>query len=302
MNDPGTTRLLVLAAAIALVGGLFLFGAYAFARRKTRAFTKVDRLVAIASSVAVVVGLLSFGWSFIEADWLSETHLEVRTKKLPTGMKVRVVHLSDLHVDQSRPLFSRTVERVNALKPDLLVFTGDSLNAAEGFEPFRAVLSGINAPMGRYAVRGNHDVNLWHAFDLFGGGVATELRGQPIELDAAPIAICGTPYSDEVELLDCVKAADPSSFMIAAYHTPDLVERTAPDLYLAGHTHGGQVRTPLYGALVTLSRFDKKYEMGRYDVGPTTLFVSRGVGVEPHAPRIRFLCRPEIAVIDLVGE
>ena len=55
------------------------------------------------------------------------------------------------------------------------------------------------------------------------------------------------------------------------------------------------------GAVVTLSKFDKKYEMGRYQVGPTTLYVNRGVGVEPSAPRVRFLCRPEISVIDVVG-
>lgn len=83
---------------------------------------------------------------------------------------------------------------------------------------------------------------------------------------------------------------------------PDLVEDlTGADLYLAGHTHGGQVRVPGYGALVTFSRFDKKYEMGRYDVNGTALYVHRGVGFEPGLPKVRFLCRPEIAVFDLVG-
>ena len=97
----------------------------------------------------------------------------------------------------------------------------------------------------------------------------------------------------------------PDGLRIVAYHTPDEVEDLAalsPDRYVAGHTHGGQVRLPFYGALTTASRFDKRYEMGRYQVGPTTLFVTRGIGFEPHpAPRLRFLCRPEIAVLDLVG-
>jgi uncharacterized protein len=70
---------------------------------------------------------------------------------------------------------------------------------------------------------------------------------------------------------------------------------------LAGHTHGGQVRMPFYGALLTMSRFDKKYEMGLHTVSGTSLFVSRGIGFEPRMPRIRFFCRPEIAVIDVVG-
>ncbi|MFL5318701.1 MAG: metallophosphoesterase, partial [Myxococcaceae bacterium] len=97
----------------------------------------------------------------------------------------------------------------------------------------------------------------------------------------------------------------PDRYRIVVLHTPDDVEHAAerkPDLYLAGHTHGGQVRIPLYGAVITESAFDKKYEMGEYRVQETTLFVSRGVGVEPGMPRIRFDCRPEIAVIDLIGE
>jgi len=73
------------------------------------------------------------------------------------------------------------------------------------------------------------------------------------------------------------------------------------DLYLAGHTHGGQVRAPLYGAIVTFSEFGKRYEMGPYRVGGTMLYVNRGIGFEPELPRVRFLARPEVAVIDLIG-
>jgi uncharacterized protein len=61
------------------------------------------------------------------------------------------------------------------------------------------------------------------------------------------------------------------------------------------------VRAPFYGALVTLSRFDKKYEMGRYDVPGSVLYVNRGIGFEPHAPRVRFLARPELTIIEVVG-
>ena len=80
---------------------------------------------------------------------------------------------------------------------------------------------------------------------------------------------------------------------------PDAVE-TGVDLYLAGHTHGGQLRLPLFGALVTSSDFWKRYEAGRYREGQTTLYVSRGLGMEGlGAPRARFLAPPEIVVWDL---
>jgi predicted MPP superfamily phosphohydrolase len=87
------------------------------------------------------------------------------------------------------------------------------------------------------------------------------------------------------------------------YHTPDLIEtadREEIDLYLAGHTHGGQVRLPFFGAIVTMSAYGKQYEMGLYQLNPTTLYVSRGVGMEGMGlPRVRFLCPPEIVLIEL---
>jgi len=95
-------------------------------------------------------------------------------------------------------------------------------------------------------------------------------------------------------------------FTLLLYHTPDLMPqavRAGVDLYLCGHTHGGQIRLPLIGALVTSSRFWKRYEMGRYVEGNTTLYVNRGLGMEGFgAPRARFLCPPEIALLELRGQ
>jgi predicted MPP superfamily phosphohydrolase len=73
------------------------------------------------------------------------------------------------------------------------------------------------------------------------------------------------------------------------------------DLFLCGHTHGGQVRLPFWGAVITMSKHHKRFESGLYDVGGVPMYVNRGVGCEGgSAPRVRFLCRPEVAVFDLV--
>jgi predicted MPP superfamily phosphohydrolase len=89
------------------------------------------------------------------------------------------------------------------------------------------------------------------------------------------------------------------------YHSPDLIEAASErgiDLYLAGHTHGGQIRLPLYGAIATSSIYYKEYEAGLFQLGRTYLYVSRGLGLEgASAPRARFLCRPEVAVHMLRG-
>jgi predicted MPP superfamily phosphohydrolase len=75
------------------------------------------------------------------------------------------------------------------------------------------------------------------------------------------------------------------------------------DLYCAGHTHGGQIALPFYGALITFSQFDKRFEAGLYDYKGMALYVNRGIGMEGGmAPRVRFGSRPEITVIDVTAE
>lgn len=303
-SDLQQFRLGLLAFVIAVIGGLCLFGLYKVIRfgPKLRRFEKI--LFFSAFTIAGI-GTACFIYAFFEAERISETYVELRTEKLPAGTKLRIVHLSDLHVDGPHDVYSKLPERVNALKPDLIIFTGDSLNAAGGLPVFRETLSKMNARLGRFAVRGNHDIWYWREQDLFGGGVATELTGTAVEVPDSKVTLCGAEFGKGAQAADCLDASSSNRYRVVVLHSPDLIEELAakfPDLYLAGHTHGGQVRAPIYGALVTMSRFDKKYEMGRYSVGPTTLFVSRGIGVEPNAPRIRFNCPPEIAVIDLVGQ
>jgi predicted MPP superfamily phosphohydrolase len=71
---------------------------------------------------------------------------------------------------------------------------------------------------------------------------------------------------------------------------------------LSGHTHGGQVRLPWFGALVTSSLYGKAFEMGRYQLAGLTLYVTRGIGLEGSAaPRARFLCPPEVIVWEIDG-
>jgi uncharacterized protein len=306
-SDPGIVRTMIFGIVVAAVFGLGFFGVLAAAlaklgwrkisRTETRA-AKIFAALALAGAACMLYG------RFIEADWLSVTKIEVETDKLPAGARLRIVHLTDLHVlDRTRAL-DELPARVNALDADLLVFTGDSIATPESAPLFRELLSAIRARHGRFAVRGNHDVWYFKDVDLFGGGVAHELTANTATR-AAGLFLCGAAYDREHEVADCL-TKNREGYRVAVFHTPDLVEDLeplAPDLYLAGHTHGGQVRLPFFGAIITLSKFDKKYEMGRYTVGRTTLFVSRGVGVEPPpAPRVRFWCRPEIAVIDVIGK
>ena len=241
---------------------------------------------------------------FIEADWLEVTRITVETPKWPRGKVLRVAHLSDLHVDSRTRALSRIADVLRDEKIDLIVFSGDSLNSADAAPLFRSVLGGLPARLGRVAVRGNHDVYRWGKVDLFGGGVATELISDaPLLFEEGSLAICGAPFGALDGVEGCLKSAPPEAFLLFLYHSPDLVEalQPQPDLYLTGHTHGGQVAMPVYGALITMSNFDKRYEAGRYQVGKTTLYVNRGIGFEPRMPKVRFFARPEVTIIELVG-
>lgn len=251
------------------------------------------------------LGALCVGYALlIEADWLEVTRLTVETSKWPAGKVLRVAQVSDLHVDRQTRALSRLNEVLRDEQVDLVVFTGDAINEREAAPLFRSTLGGIPARLGRVAVRGNHDVYRWAKVDLFGGGIATELMSDaPLLLEGGTLALCGAPFRALDGVEGCLASVPPGALSLFVYHSPDLVEELspAPDLYLAGHTHGGQVALPGYGALITMSNFDKQYECGRYQVGQTTLYVSRGIGFEPHFPRVRFFARPELAIIEIVG-
>ena len=127
-----------------------------------------------------------------------------------------------------------------------------------------------------------------------------------IEIRGRPIWVSGIAVDKEPQLATVLSSIPQDELSIFIYHYPDEIENTAMqkvDLYCAGHTHGGQVALPFYGALVTLSKFGKKYEGGTYKVSNTWLNVNRGIGMEGgSAPRVRFCSRPEVTVIDIVPE
>jgi predicted MPP superfamily phosphohydrolase len=86
---------------------------------------------------------------------------------------------------------------------------------------------------------------------------------------------------------------------VLLYHTPDLAPQVpSADLYLAGHTHGGQISLPFFGALVTLSRHGKRFERGRVQVGRTVVYTNPGIGVEPAIP-LRLGVPPEVTLVRL---
>jgi predicted MPP superfamily phosphohydrolase len=252
---------------------------------------------------AVGAGCILYGY-LIEPYRIEVREVGISTRKLHQSA-ILLVQISDLHCGRRPGNEKKLVELVNDMQPDVVVFTGDSVNTLKALPLFKETLRSIDAPLGKFAVRGNFDVWKWKNIDFFGGTGFRELDANSIELqkDGETFYISGLSCEHPEKLGNLRGTIPENRFSIFLYHYPDLVEdlqHLDVDLYLCGHTHGGQIALPFYGALITMSKFGKKYEAGRYTVGDTILYVNRGIGMDGGvAPRVRFLARPEITVFDI---
>jgi predicted MPP superfamily phosphohydrolase len=212
-----------------------------------------------------------------------------------------------LHCDKKARNEEEMVRIINGLKPDIVVATGDYINHLSALPRFRDSLQRLQAPLGRFAVLGNLDLR-YQPLDVLDATGFRRLRRETVVVAKGSdcIGISGMDFARFDTQIGPLTGLPRDRFNVLLFHTPDLIEgvcSTGIDLYLCGHTHGGQVCLPWYGALITFSKFGKKYESGLYRVGETTLYVNRGLGLEQRpGPQVRFLARPEIAVFDIVPE
>ena len=133
--------------------------------------------------------------------------------------------------------------------------------------------------------------------------VTLNVRGQSVTL--VGVACSHREELDAQRLARAMTGIGADEFALLLSHSPDLILEAAEqgvDLYLGGHTHGGQIRLPVFGPIVTFSRYGRRYAAGLFREGGTTMYVSRGLGFEGGGmPRTRFLCRPEIVSVELAG-
>ncbi len=257
------------------------------------------------------------------ATWWEPFHLQVTQRSINLGLTaqtgerpLRLLHISDLHFEGHSPREAAVLKAVETLAPDLIVLTGDYLNLSSVHDPAsqaatRELLGHLKAPLGTYAITGSPAVDVPEIIPRIFAGLpihwlanqtaAIKWQGRTLWFIGLDCTLSWEADRRRLqELRPTVPATAPT---ILLYHTPDLMPDAAAqgiDLYLAGHTHGGQLRLPLYGALFTSSRWGKRYEMGLYQEAATTLYVSRGLGMEGlGAPRARFLAPPEIILWEL---
>jgi predicted MPP superfamily phosphohydrolase len=255
---------------------------------------------------------------------------QYRVPVLPTSATgpTSLLHLSDLHLRRS----NRAMQRfLRSLEPgDVTVLTGDLIGNPDAVE---AVVEALRPLRGRIAslfVLGSNDYyaprfpRYWDYF-IAGrsrGRIARPGRGRElirlleedgwVHLRNARTTVAADGWRFEVIGMDdphiyrhdlrIAPRRDPEALGVAVIHSPDPAPELAAlgyRLILAGHTHGGQVRFPLIGAILTNSQLPNRLAMGLVSLPPAVLHVSPGMGTGKFAP-FRFLCRPEATVLELV--
>ncbi|MCW5833686.1 MAG: metallophosphoesterase [Labilithrix sp.] len=211
-----------------------------------------------------------------------------------------LAHLSDLHTKGLGRRERRVVEILERESPDAIVVTGDLVDDGD-LEAARPLFAKLRAPLGVWVVRGNWEnwrppSNDRATLASFGATLLVN-EGVPLRPDVW-LAGLDDPMSGFVDVDAALRGAPPATTKIALFHSPDVFERIAPrvDLAFAGHTHGGQVRLPLVGALWTPPG-SGRYVDGWYDAAKARMLVSRGVGTS--IVGVRFLCPPEVAIVTL---
>lgn len=273
--------------------------------RKKDAKKVLTTRVAVALHIIAGFGFVCIAYGyFVEPYWPQINVIAIETAKLKSAT-FRVVQISDLHCEQKARMEKRLPDIVNSLKPDAIVFTGDALNTEAGLPRFRETLAAMQAPLGKFAVTGNWDFSYWSGLALFEATGFDELRthSRAIEKGGESIVIAGLAFENGRHSQHLIRHLHAEDFNVFLYHKSDLMDYFDDkpiDLYLCGHTHGGQVALPFYGALTTLSKHGKKFEAGLYRQGSIQLYVNRGIGMEGGlSPKVRFCARPEITVFDI---
>jgi predicted MPP superfamily phosphohydrolase len=296
---------------------LALAGVWAFfqwrnaGRNKRMAFASISLLSGAFSCAGV-----GFYATYIEPHHLVVRQVTTETPKV-TG-PVRILHMSDIQSARMGGYEERVFAQARALNPDLVLMTGDMLHpiAPATFESewpkLRQLLQTLSPPGGVWGILGSTDrwmeeltAEEHEGVELLKSRSASvDLPQGRISLFGLPLAESRWPDAEQKPVREWLAQAGTGDFKILLGHAPDFAreaQKLPVDLCLAGHTHGGQIRIPFWGPLVTFSDVPRSWARGYREVGQTRLNVSAGVGCE-HAgglPNIRLNCPPEITLIEL---
>lgn len=272
-------------------------------------------------SLFTVVGIGGGGYYYalnIEPKLLDVSNYKIINKAIPPSFNnFKIIQFSDTHLGFHYDLkqLKKLVHKINQLKPDLIFFTGDLMDAPNKYQETNQIipiLKELEAPFGKFAIYGNHDHG-GYGSDIYKSIMAesnfTLLLNSHQEiklLDGSHFYVIGIDDAmlGKPNIITAIEGIPDDAYKILLSHAPDLADDAALypiQLQLSGHSHGGQIKIPFAGALVK-PPYAENYHEGFYEIGntPLTLYVNRGIGTT-RLP-FRFLSKPELTLFTLHSE
>jgi len=277
--------------------------------------------------VVILLVIIAAAKIYFDNNFLEVSQYTVKSNKIPTSFKdFKILQLSDLHSKNFGNRNNKLIKKVNSENPDIIVMTGDMVNTKDtDFEVFINLAEQISKRYDTYYIVGNHEQNLTDdkrkilidKLNVIGIRVldnekVTITRGtESINLYGLWFALryykdLNNEYTKDVffgakQIQTVLGNLDIDSYNILLTHNPlyaDTYSNWGADLTLSGHIHGGMIRIPFIGGLLSPERkFFPKYDAGKYQVNGKILIVNRGLGNGDFG--IRVFNRPEISVITL---
>ena len=231
---------------------------------------------------------------------------------LPGGFDgIKVVHFSDLHFNRaiSRSKVDSIVSEINLINADLVLFTGDLIDrdmnlTNEDYSYLTKAFSKINAKYGKYAVLGNHDYHQYDnvlkvftdsGFKYLENSYDIVYNNKNQKIFIGGVGNVSYNLDDVDKMMEFFNNENDVNYKIILVHEPDIsdsiVDNYTVNLILAGHSHNGQVRLPIIGAIYTPPGA-KKYYDEHYMIDDTNLYISSGIGVS--SVNYRLWNRPSI--------
>ncbi len=269
------------------------------------------RLIVLAPLVLIILCLIDA--RYIEPNWIQVKPVKVKNANFtnPDYKKYKIIQISDLHIEKNGFREKQLVKKINNLRPDVVLITGDIINCKEGLAPAIEVLKKLKAKNGIFAIMGNNDYYYLEESEFI--SAFKNINIKILKNDAAKIIstkpelwIVGFSYKHAFHydrITDAFRDIPKEANKIVMIHEPEAVEKPHlkdynPQLVLAGHTHGGQVG---FSFIRHYSDYAERsqYMNGMFNVNDIKLYVNKGIGVK--TKNMRFFCRPEITVIKLAA-
>lgn len=285
---------------------------------------KISRRTFLKRTIGTIFTLVAAGTGGyyyareIEPKLLEINRHSITHSLIPAGFdQFKMIQFTDTHLGFQYTLeqLKKLVERINHLEPDIVFFTGDLMDQPNQYSEsseIAPILQNIKAPYGKFAIYGNHDhggygTDLYRNIMESCGFTLLQNESREIKLlDGSSIHISGLDDAllGKPDLVQTAKELPSDTFNILLSHEPDIALQASGyniHLQLSGHSHGGQVRIPFFGALYTPPLSDIYHE-GLYEIDntlPFLLYVNRGLGTT-RLP-FRFLSKPELTLFTLTS-